>query len=321
MGGRTRALRGVNVCYLRGDYGHDLAPNPRFPNWPVSFEALASYRPLIEARELGFEAARFWLCENAEGIIVEDGEVAGVHGDLLEAVEIVQEAAHLHGVKLYFSLLDGNAWPREGDPVTRSILADAAQAERFAELVVRPLCARLDPDLVIALEIVNEPETATSECMVASESPLEPIEWAAIGRAIKICGDAARAEEDLLISAGTGHVFLPSLWRAEPALDLVDVHIYHPTGGLPSREHLAEYVGDERLLDERLPLIVGEAGIPKEPGVEESAMCNFIYNADQLGYDAVFLWQLDGSLRVGEGRTRSTTPLGEAVRHTLKITR
>ncbi len=321
MGDRTRALRGVNVCYLRGDYGHDLAPNPRLPDWPVSFDALDSYQPLIEARELGFEAVRLWLCENAEGILVEDGEVRGVHEDLLGAVSVVQEAAHLHGLKLYLTLLDGNAWPREKDPITRSILADAAQAERFAERVVEPLVARLEPSLLLALEIVNEPETATAECMTASGSTLEPVEWSAIGRAIAICGDAARAQEDILISAGTTHVFLPSLWRSEPALDLIDVHVYHPTGGLPSREHLAEYVGDERLLDPSLPLIAGEAGIPKEPGVDEHALCNFVYNADELGYDAVFLWQLDGALRAGAGRKRFTTALGNNVRHLLKVRR
>lgn len=318
---RKRALRGVNVCYLRGDYGHDLAPNPRFPTWPVSFEAMASYRPLIEARELGFRAVRLWLCENAEGLVVEDGAVVGVHDDLLRALDVIQEAATLHGLKLYPTLLDGNAWPREEDPITRSILADPEQAARFAERVVRPIVAQLDPALLVALEIVNEPETATAECMKPEETSLEPVPWAAIGKAIQICGDAARAERSLLVSTGTGHVFLPSLWKSGPALDLVDVHVYHPTAGLPSREQLAEYLGDERLLDPSLPLIAGEAGIPKEDGADEAGLTNYVYNADRLGYDALFLWQLDGALRSGEGRERTTTALGDQVRHTLKTTR
>ncbi len=320
MTGRDRALRGVNVCYFQGDYGHDLAPNPRFPTWPVSFDAMASYEPLIAAKELGFESVRVWLCENAEGVLVEDGRVVGVHADLLTAIDVLQEAAALHGLRLYFTLLDGNAWPREEDPITRSILAESDQAARFAEHVVRPITARLDPTLALALEIVSEPETATSECMKASETPLEPISWAAIGRSIHICGDAARAERSVLVSAGTGHVFLPSLLGADPALDLIDVHVYHPTGGLPSREKLAEYVGDERLLDPALPLIAGEAGIPKEGDAEDSALTNYIYNADTLGYAAVFLWQLDGALRSGEGRDRSTTELGELVRYTHSVT-
>ncbi|MBX3274250.1 MAG: hypothetical protein KF729_28545 [Sandaracinaceae bacterium] len=314
---RERALRGVNVPYLRGDYGHDLAPNPRFDDWPVSFDPMHAYRPLIEARDLGFEAVRLWLCENAEGLLVEDGRVVGVHDDLYRALDVIQEAAALHGVRLYPCLLDANAWPREGDPITRAILADADAAARFAERAVAPIAARLDPSLLVALEIVNEPETATSEC-IEPGGPA-PVAWDAIGRAVRLAGEAARAERPLLVGAGTGHVFLPSLWRADPRVDLVDVHAYHANGGLPSRAQLAEYVGEPRLLDPRLPLIAGEAGIPKEDGADDDALAHYVYNADTLGYAAVFLWELEHALVEGSGRERSTTALGELIRHTLRV--
>lgn len=321
MTDRNHALRGVNVCYFQGDYGHDVAPNPRFQEWPVSFDPMSAYRPLIEARELGFEAVRIWLCENAEGIVLDErGRVDGAHPDLLSALDVIQEAARLHGMKLYFTLLDGNAWPREGDEITRSILSDGDAAERFAERVVRPIAARLDPELVSALEIVNEPETSTHECIDA-DGPA-PIAWEDIGRAIRIAGDAARAEGITHVSAGTMHVFLPSLWKADPRLDLVDVHVYHPTGGLPSRAQLAEYVGDEALLNPALPLVLGEGGIPKDvEGSDEAALANYIYNGDKLDYDAVFLWQLEGALIQGDGRTRATTELGDLIRHTMTETR
>ncbi|MCA9609207.1 MAG: hypothetical protein KC619_26580 [Myxococcales bacterium] len=314
---RKRALRGVNVCYLRGDYGHDLALNPRFPSWPVSFDPMHAYRPLIEARELGFEAVRVWLCENAEGLLVEGDAVVGVHEDLFAAIDVIQEAAALHGVRIYWSLLDGNAWPREGDPVTRAILSEEDAAARFAERAVRPIAARLDPTLAVGLEIVNEPETSTRECI--EDTAVAAVEWARIGRAIRLAGDAARAEKPLAVSAGTGHVFLPSLWRAEPAIDLVDIHVYHDNGGLPTRARLAEYVGDPRIAE--LPLVAGEAGIPKEDGADERALAHYVYNADEHGYDALFLWQLEGALVSGEGRARSTTDLGELLRHTLATTR
>jgi len=127
-------LFGVNVPYLRGEYGHDLAENGRFPTWPCRFDPMHAYRPLIEARRMGFSAVRMWLCENAEGLKVDErGRIEGVSERLLESVRVVQEAAELHGLYLYFCLLDGNAWPREGDPISRSILAEADQAARFAE--------------------------------------------------------------------------------------------------------------------------------------------------------------------------------------------
>lgn len=302
-------LFGVNVPYLGGEYGHDLADNPRFPAWPCGFSEERAYRPLIEARRLGFSAVRMWLCENAEGLRVEDGRVAGVSDRLIESVKVVSEAAHLHGLYLYFCLLDGNAWPRERDPITRSILADADQASRFAERVVVPIARALDPAITFALDIVNEPETSTADCECA-----EPIAWEHIGRAIALAGDAARAERELLVTAGTMHVFLPKLWRAGAKLDAIDVHVYHDQGGLPSKGDLAAYVGDDAIAS--LPLIGGELGIPK--GHDEAALENYLHNAARLDYAAAFLWQLEGDLIDKSARARPWTALGVAVHDTLQ---
>ncbi|MFK8004411.1 MAG: hypothetical protein AB8H86_32895 [Polyangiales bacterium] len=317
-----KALFGVNACYLRGSYGHDLAPNPRFPDWPAEFDPMDAYRVLIEAQRLGLGAVRIWLCENAEGILVEDGNVVGVHQELLDAIQVFQEAAHLNGIKLYPSLLDGNAWPREEDPFTRSILTDADQSKRFAEHVVAPIAKLLDSEVTLALEIVNEPETSAASCM--KDSKLEPIEWSDIGRAIRIAGEAARSEREMFITAGTMHQFLPQLWRAGAALNAIDVHVYHPHGGLPSRDELADYVEDDALRDTALPLIGGELGIPKEAQEDGSTadpmeLCHYIHNADRLDYSAAFLWQLEGDLYDKNAPRRPATALAKEVAHTLGV--
>lgn len=310
-------LFGVNVPYLRGEYGHDLAENGRFPTWPCRFDPMHAYRPLIEARRMGFRAVRMWLCENAEGLRVDEaGRVVGVSERLLESVRVVQEAARLHGLHLYFCLLDGNAWPREGDPITRSILADPDQTARFAERVVAPLVRALDPELTLALEVVNEPETSTAECI--DDPSVAPLAWEELGRAIATIGDAARAERDVPITSGTMHVFLPRLWRSGAKLDAIDVHIYHEDGGLPSREDLARYVGDDAILDPALPIVGGELGIPKDPGPREPAsMTNYVRNAETLGYAAAFLWQLEGDLVDKDEPARPRTWLGEQVAEAL----
>jgi hypothetical protein len=310
---------GVNVPYLSGDYGHDLAENGRFPTWPCRFSPQRAYRPLIEARRLGLSAVRMWLCENAEGIRVDEaGRVTGVSERLLESIEIVQEAARMHGLYMYWNLLDGNAWPREHDPITRSILADADQAARFAEHVVAPIARALDPKLTIALDVVNEPETSTADCM---EGAPDPVAWEAIGRAIRIAGEAARAEHDgLWITSGTMHVFLPKLWASEAKLSAIDVHVYHPDGGLPSREDLARYVGDPSVAD--VPLIGGELGIPKDPGpLSPTSLCNYLHNAQRLGYAAAFLWQLEGDLVDKASPGRPWTAVGAQVHETVQSLR
>jgi hypothetical protein len=308
-------LFGVNVPYLYGDYGHDLARNPRFPDWPTKFTATSAYRPLIEARRLGFGAVRTWLCENAEGIVIDDaGHVTGVHPDLVEAVKILGEAAHLHGIAVYWCLLDGNASAREGDVITRSILADADQAARFAEHVVAPLVAAMAPEVTLGVDVVNEPESSTANCI---EDPAVPaVPWESIGRTIRLAKQAVLAEHDVWVTAGTMHVFLPHLLRSGADVTAIDVHVYHPSGGLPSREDLARYAGPHPLFDARAPLIGGELGAPKP--ADENALCNYVHNARTLEYDAAFLWQLEGDLVDKTATARPWTPLGEAVESLLR---
>jgi hypothetical protein len=312
---------GVNVPYLRGEYGHDLAENGRFPTWPCRFDPTHAYRPLIEARRMGFTAVRMWLCENAEGLRVDDqGRVEGVRERLLESVKIIQEAALLNGLHLYFCLLDGNAWPREGDTITRSILADRDQAARFAEHVVAEITRALDPACTLALEIVNEPETSTAACI--DDPAIEPVAWEDIGRAIRLAREAARAEVNVPVTSGTTKAFLPKLWQCGAQLDAIDVHVYHEDGGIPSREDLARYVGDDGILDPSLPIIGGELGIPKNPGPKEPAsLANYIHNAARLGYAAAFLWQLEGDLISHDLPKRPRTWLGEQVTQTLREAR
>lgn len=309
---------GVNVPYLRGEYGHDLAENGRFPTWPCRFDPTHAYRPLIEARRIGFSAVRMWLCENAEGIEVDDaGRVVGVRERLLESVKIIQEAARLHGLSLYFCLLDGNAWPRESDTITRSILAERDQAARFAEHVVAKIAATLDPATTLALEIVNEPESSTAACI--GDPAVEPIEWEDIGRAIGLARAAAHAELRVPITSGTTKAFLPKLWRSGAELDAIDVHVYHEDGGIPSREDLARDAGDGAILDPSLPIIGGELGIPKDPGPREpTSLANYLHNASRLGYAAAFLWQLEGDLIARDQPKRPRTWLGEQVAVTLR---
>jgi hypothetical protein len=125
-----------------------------------------------------------------------------------------------------------------------------------------------------------------------------------------------RSESEHLVTAGTGQVFLPSLWAADPGLTAVDVHIYHVAGGMPSREELAERTSDPQLA--KLPLFCGEAGIPKERDSSPDSLVNYIFNTDRLGYDATFLWQLEGDLIDKSKKRRVTTALGHDVAHVLK---
>lgn len=316
----VRSLLGANLPYFFGSYAHDLAKNPRFPDWPCDFRQTPAYASVLEARSLGLEAVRVWLCEGAEGIEVDAaGHITGVRPELLERIALLQECALVAGLRIYFGLLDANSALRDNDVVTYSIFASEEQATRFALHVAAPIAKLLDPRVCFALEVVSEPETLTPDCPDEPKTSSSPaLSWENMGRAIRIIGDAIRAAQpNLMVTAGTNHAFLPKLWKCGASLTAVDIHVYHANGGLPSRKDLADYVGDARLLE--LPLLAGECGIPKKPGPEEEfSLCNFAYNADKNDYQAVFLWKIEGDLVDTAPNTRPLTPLGKALLAAMK---
>lgn len=315
-----RALLGVNLPYFYGAYGHDLAPSARFPDWPCSFDLLRAYRPLLEAKSIGLDAVRIWLCEGAEGLLRDErGRLVGPHPMLLDSIRLLEEGAAVAGVRLYWTLLDANAASRDGDELTRGLLTDADESARFAELVVAPIVRRLDPQVLVGLEIVNEPEVLTESCRnIRPDSSPPSVPWETLGAMIAQARTAALAERsDLLVTAGTGHAFLPELWRSGAGLTAIDIHVYHAEGGLPSREDLSRYVGDEALLNPQIPLIAGECGVPK-PVHDEHALRNYLINADGRGYSAAFLWKLEGDLVQDKVANRPLTGTGRELHMELK---
>lgn len=318
-----RSLLGVNVPYFFGSYAHDLARNPRFGDWPCDFDAMRVSGPLLEARALGLEAVRVWLCEGAEGLALDErGRISGVRSELTEAITVLEEAARHAGVRIYWGLLDANSVHRDGDAITRSILEDPAQAERFAEHVAVAIAARLDPRVAVGLEILSEPETLTEDCADARPAGGAPsIAWDTIGSFLARTKRAISAvRPDLVVTAGSMPVFLPRLFACGAGLDAVDVHVYHDNGGLPSREDLARYAGDARILDPSFPVFAGECGIPKDPGpAEPLSLLNYLANADRCGYHAAFLWKLEGDLveHAPKKLRRAWTPMGHEARALL----
>lgn len=312
-------ISGVNLPVLAGQYNHDLAPNERFPEWGSGLGPLAGYRHLAMCRWLGFEAVRIWLCEDCEGIVTDSrGRPTGVRSELLDAVSHLQAGAKLAGLSLYWTLLDCNSWAHSRDELTRSIAGDVDASRRFAEVVAAPLVERMDPASTFAVEVFNEPESLSVEVQ-----PDEGLEWPRLVASIReIRSVLHEALPGVRITAGSQPVFLPGLLAdgfEDSPVDAIDLHVYHPTGGLPPREDLPVPTG-------ALPLWAGECGTAADGDPDDTDyLLHYLWGARDLGYEAAFLWKLDGELtRWGplDGRGSegfSLLPLGEKVQHLLTV--
>ena len=227
--------------------------------------------------------------ENGEGLLVDaDGLPAGVAPQLLRSVGALQRMARLAGLKIYWGLLDGNSWRRNGDALSKRIFSEAAFARAFAENVLPALAPILKPEQCLAMELLNEPESMSAEVVGA-----EGLSWEALASGIRFLRDAWRGlQPNIPATAGCQAVFLPGLWsetkKGDSApVDFVDLHVYHPDGGLPPREDLPVDIGG-------LPLVAGECGRASDAGPDEDHLLHYFYNAVKLGYEAAFFWKLEG---------------------------
>ena len=274
-------LAGVNLPVFGDAYGYDLAPNALRGTGPRNVDPMTVYRPLLQAREIGFQAARIWLCEDGEGLLMDAGAVCGIHPVLVESIAIIQECAGLCGLKLYWTLLDGHGGPEGRNGLARSILRDTDHAARFAEYAAAPLARRFDPRVTFAVEIVNAPE-ALADAL--------PATWAVLGGNIKLAADAVRAEHPgCMITAGTRRAAVTRLWHSGAGVNAVDIHVDAGVE-LPSRAELAAETSDAALRTPAVPLIAGSWGLA--PGVDDRGIAATLAHAARESYAAVFCWRL-----------------------------
>jgi hypothetical protein len=251
------ALRGVNLPCFFNAYGCDLAPNAVLGSHPEQSNPMRIYRPLLRARELGFEAVHLSLCEGGEGILLDNGAIRGVHPVLVESIAIIQECASLCGLRLYWTLLDGHSMERCGDSLTSAILSRQDETARFAERVAAGIVRRLDPKLTLAVEVVNEPEA-----LIAKDAASSDRGWDNMRSAIGTIADAIRSERAAsIVTAGASMSALAALWQGAPRLGAIDIHIEEDAAGLPSRSEILRTVANAAPRMSTLPLIAGSASV------------------------------------------------------------
>ncbi|HLI80331.1 MAG TPA: hypothetical protein VKV03_10135 [Candidatus Binataceae bacterium] len=218
---------------------------------------------------------RIWLCEGAEGILINSGVITGAHPVLVESIAIIQESAALCGLRLYWTLLDGHSSRDTNDPVTRAIMSEPEHTARFAELVAAPIATRLDRRLTVGVEVINEPEA-----LMTDDGRRDEEQWRKCPVAIKAIGDAVRAARSgTMVTAGTDRAMLAMLWNNAPGLDAVDIHVKGDQQ-LPSRADVIRELGIALVQAESIPLIGGYRG----DGAEQT------HRAD---YNAIFRWCLE----------------------------
>jgi SAM-dependent methyltransferase len=284
---RTSAPRpftvGVNLPWLRGRYGNDLAPSPYHPEWGHAFDRAAARRVLEDVAAIGFTAVRFWLFEQSEGLVL-DGRhrVLGLRPEFVEHFLVLQDLLREQGLVGYWTLLDGNAVHYGQDPALHRLLDSPDHREAFADQALAPLGRLVDEATCYGIDLMNEPEA----CLGGTTPSGDLLTWPTVYGLLERCAGAVRGSRPgLPLSCGSG-------WWGDAlivedryeglGLEFFDYHHYGRAGQLQPAAAVAPAQG----------CLLGEwSATSRDSPAEPSETVAGLREIERLGYDGVLLWR------------------------------
>jgi hypothetical protein len=233
-GGKTPLpfLEGVNLPWL--SYGGDFGANVWSPNGgvgnPQSRKNLR--RIFLELHAQGIHTVRwFLLCDGRAGIrFTAAGTPIGPDRHLFTDLDAALTIAAACNLRIIFVLLDflwlGKAVLVNGVQVRgrRGVISGAYKQRALRRRVLKPLLKRYGRSpLILAWDIINEPEWATAGC--GGNVPETAVSFMAMRRFIKKTARLVHSHTGQLVTVGLGNAAGLPLVR-DTGLDFYQVHWY-----------------------------------------------------------------------------------------------
>ena len=293
--GKTRLpfLAGANLPWLR--YGNDFGANAWYPNGGISrpeerHELLVLFEHL---REKGISTLRWFLFGDGRAGIrfTRSGTPAGPDRFLFADIDTALETATACGLKIIFVLFDfhwfGKALLINGVQVRGrgGVIRGTAKQRALRRRVLRPLLERYGRSpVILAWDIVNEPEWATRGCGGGISG--NAVSFFAMRRFIKRTSRLVHRCTDQLATVGLGSASGLSLVR-DCDLDFYQVHWYDRwQAAAPLERPVADLKLDR-------PLLLGEFPTKNSARPAEE----IVSAAKKSGYCGALAWSLLGTDR------------------------
>ncbi|MCA8920234.1 MAG: hypothetical protein KDD82_00415, partial [Planctomycetes bacterium] len=280
---------GYNQAWIDGSYGHDLTDR---------FDRGAWERILRRTRVGGGSVVRVWILEGLakEGVVWDGHRPEGVEPALLANLRTLAGLAEAEGVRIYWTLLDGNwpdHWPK-GIEFERwfNVLNDAyGHGARFRARVLGPILGvlRERPQVNYALDLMNEVQGGV-------RGHVWPDDWTGARRFVAAMSGFVHAQAPgLKVTASGGHHTAAwDLLRGRfdgLGLDFYDVHAYSDRGKIPFGRFVARHARCKGL-----PIVLGEFGQKRaelDPALQARVVRGMLADAKRLGFSAAFAWRLE----------------------------
>jgi hypothetical protein len=283
-------LEGANLPWLR--YGGDFGANAWSPDGGVGkAETREDLRRIcLELNERGIKTIRwFLLCDGRAGIrFTKAGTPIGPDRHLFPDIDAALEIAAACDLRVIFVLLDFQ-WFGEADQFNRvqvrgrgNVIRSAFKQRALRRRVLKPLLERYGRSpVILAWDIVNEPEWATRGCGGASTGILP---YLAMRRFIKKMARMVHRYTGQLATVGLANAAGLPLVKAT-GLDFYQVHWYDRwDAAAPLERPVSEWDLDR-------PLLLGEFPTQNSARLPEA----IVEVSKQSGYCGALAWSVLGT--------------------------
>jgi aryl-phospho-beta-D-glucosidase BglC (GH1 family) len=277
--GKYDYVRGMNLAWLNGCYGHDFGHLPAHPDWGVSFNAADLDKYFADMVRMNINVVRIFVFEALEGLQFDQkGYVKGLDPELVQNFATAVELAKKHGLHLYLCLgIDFHDVCKANQ--VPDIVCNAKARQAYVNNAIKPFVRRFKGDKgIFAFDVYNEPHY-----------DLKDGNWIIMRNflAANVTGIHA-VDSTRLVSVGAGIDAIRDGYLSQLGLNFYDVHKYGDNGVLPP----------VAALNVSLPVIVGEFGpndAPRPPDEDRQAKAveNFLCNARDGGYAGACHWSYE----------------------------
>ena len=254
---------------------------------------------LWNAKVMGFNMVKLWLCEKVEGIIFDDeGHVLGVDKEYKENFKRVLDIAQEYGLTLALTLVPHFDLCTNESLVYARVMRFVQNPDITQEYLKNWLTPILDLvnnySNIGLIEIYGEAEGDTDNSNWRLDRGTT---WNGMIRFVKtVFAFIKRKYPQYKITVSSGNYYDSLTQFYNPMeLDFIGTDIYNITGRLK----------DPKMLKLNAPILLGEYGGSENPTLftKEEELFDlakaFVENSKELGYAGIFLWHAVNHLREG----------------------
>lgn len=306
--GEKTFIKGVNLPWFDGAYGHDFGTYQQHPDWDISYTKAKAEVRFADIARMNVNVMRLWVFQSWSGLVFdEEGYVSHIDPRFLQNLKEAISIAHRNGIKCYLCVLTDvkdhheKFCCKKTIPL-RNIIVDREARARFIKNVLIPFTEEMrDNPGVFAFDVLNEPEHEVAGR--TGNWTEDGYSWHEMRAFLKLCVSVIhRTDKKRLVSVGSGwhdHENVMNGIYSGLDLDFFDYHRYHDDGELVPvleiRKNLLRIGAPRRELT--LPILVGECGqYSKDKSDDETqrkAVSGFLRNGASLGYAGVVVWSYE----------------------------